>query len=78
MAEIINLNKARKAKQKAEAQKKAADNRGLFGISSKLRKLNKAKDQKVTQRHEGHKLIKPDAGSSAQAERGSDPSRTTD
>lgn len=56
MAEIINFNKARKAKQKAEGKAKAADNRAFFGLSSKLRQLQKTKDSQAQKRHEGHRL----------------------
>ncbi|HEX3365961.1 DUF4169 family protein [Phenylobacterium sp.] len=33
MVEPINLNKVRKARAKADAQARAAQNRGLFGIA---------------------------------------------
>jgi hypothetical protein len=32
MVEPINLNKVRKAREKADAKAKAAQNRGLFGL----------------------------------------------
>ncbi len=75
MAEIINLNKVRKARQKAEGKTKAADNRALFGTSSKLRKAQKAKDEQAQKRHEGHRLTNE---SSAPEGHCSDPSRTTE
>lgn len=51
MSEIISLNKVRKAKNKTEKQKKAAQNRIIFGTSTKIRKVeieNVAKGIKKT------------------------------
>lgn len=42
MGEIINLNKARKAKAKADKQQKAQENRAAFGRT----KAEKSSDQK--------------------------------
>ncbi|WKL57570.1 DUF4169 family protein [Asticcacaulis sp. ZE23SCel15] len=39
MSNIVNLNKARKAKNKADKQKKASENRIIFGISTKIRNV---------------------------------------
>jgi hypothetical protein len=38
MASVVNLNRARKAKQAAEAERRAADNRVAFGRSKAERK----------------------------------------
>jgi hypothetical protein len=46
MAEIVNLNRARKAKAKAEAQKTAANNRVKHGTPKALRKLSEAERKK--------------------------------
>jgi len=47
MAEIVNLNRARKAKAKAEAEKTAANNRIKHGTPKHLRKLGEAERKKV-------------------------------
>ena len=41
MPEIINLNKARKAKLKQKEIVKAQENRVIYGVSTKIRKLEK-------------------------------------
>jgi hypothetical protein len=55
-AEILNLNRARKAKERAAAQTKAAENRATFGRT----KGEKAKDagakSKLAGHLDGHKL----------------------
>ena len=47
MAEIVNLNRARKAKTKAQAEKTAANNRVKHGTPKALRKLSDAERRKV-------------------------------
>jgi len=47
MAEIVNLNLARKAKAKAQAEKTAANNRIKHGTPKHLRKLGEAERKKV-------------------------------
>lgn len=56
MADIVNLNRARKAKQKAEKEKTAEANRILHGTPKALRKLEKARKDKADQGLSGHKL----------------------
>ncbi|MBN9231585.1 MAG: DUF4169 domain-containing protein [Legionella sp. 40-6] len=60
MAEIINLNKKRKAKKRIEKEKTAIENRIKFGRSKK----EKQNAQKITDHEEqfldGHKLEKKD------------------
>lgn len=54
--EIINLNKKRKAKIKAEKDKKAAENRVKYGRTKKEKQLDTL-DRKRHERHlDGHKL----------------------
>ncbi|TDQ83463.1 uncharacterized protein DUF4169 [Dongia mobilis] len=48
MAEIVNLNRFRKTKQRSEAQQRAAENRVRFGRS----KAEKASDRDETARRE--------------------------
>ena len=56
MAEIVNLNRARKAKAKAEKIEKAAANRALHGTPKSLRKLSDAQKTQAQQRLNGHEL----------------------
>ena len=56
MAEIVNLRRARKAREKAEKEKTAEANRVLHGTPKHLRKLSDAQKDKAEQRLAGHKL----------------------
>ena len=47
MAEIVNLNRVRKARAKAEAEKTAANNRVKHGTPKHLRKLSAAERKKA-------------------------------
>jgi hypothetical protein len=58
MVEIINLRRARKAKEKAGKEKTAEANRVLHGTPKHLRKLSDARKDKAEQRLAGHKLEK--------------------
>ena len=60
MAEIVNLNRARKAKAKAEKQKTAEANRVSHGTPKRLRNLAKDAADKADQSLSGHKLDKDD------------------
>ncbi len=56
MAEIVNLNRARKAKAKTEKTKQADTNRVLHGTPKALRKLSDAQNDQAQQRLKGHAL----------------------
>jgi hypothetical protein len=56
MVEVINLNRARKAKEKAEKKKTAEANRVLHGTPKHLRKLSDAQKDKAEQGLSGHRL----------------------
>ena len=56
MAEIVNLNRAHKARGRAEKDKVADANRIAFGTPKALRKLGEAKKDKAEQRLSGHRL----------------------
>ena len=56
MAEIVNLNRARKAKARADKDKVADANRIAHGTPKALRKLGEAKKDKAEQRLSGHRL----------------------
>lgn len=57
-AEIINLNRARKAKAKAEKARQAEQNRVLHGTPKHLHDLTKARAEKEGRDAEGRKLGK--------------------
>jgi len=56
MAEIVNLNRARKAKARAEKAQQAEANRVTHGTPKAIRKLSEARKDKAEQRLLGHKL----------------------
>lgn len=56
MANIINLNKKRKSKLKAEKGKKAAENRVKFGRTKKEKQLEQQDRERNEQHLDGHKL----------------------
>ncbi len=58
MAEIVNLNRARKAKKRSEKEKTAEANRVLHGTPKALRNIEKARKDKADQSLSGHELGK--------------------
>ncbi len=60
MTAPINLNKARKAKEKAEAEQRAKENRAKFGRTKSEKKLEAAKAEKLASLTEAHKRDRPD------------------
>jgi len=56
MAEIINLNRARKARDKTEAKTRAAANRVAHGRSLSERKAAEREKAADTARLDGHRL----------------------
>ena len=56
MAELVNLNRARKAKTKAEKTKTAEANRVLHGTPKALRKLEGARREKELSSLDSKKL----------------------
>jgi hypothetical protein len=58
LAEIVNLNRARKAKARVEKDKTAQANRVAHGTPKALRKLTKAQEKQAEQRLTGHRLEK--------------------
>jgi hypothetical protein len=57
---IINLRRARKAKDRAEKEKTAEANRVQHGTPKRLRKLLEAQKDKTEQRLSGHRLENKD------------------
>jgi len=60
MAEIVNLNRARKARAKADKDKTAEANRVLHGTPKAVRNLAEARKDKAEKGLAGHKLEKGD------------------
>ena len=58
MAELINLRRARKAKERAQKEKAAEANRVLHGTPKHLRKLSEAEKGKAEQQLSGQRLEK--------------------
>jgi len=58
MVEIINLRRARKAKERTEKEKTAEANRVLHGTPKHVRKLSDARKDKAEQRLSEHRLDK--------------------
>ncbi|MDR3502806.1 MAG: DUF4169 family protein [Legionella sp.] len=56
MAEIINLNKKRKAKARVEKEKKASENRIKFGRTKKEKQIAKQENERHERHLDGHKL----------------------
>jgi hypothetical protein len=56
MAEIVNLRRARKTKDRAEKEKAGEANRVAHGTPKALRKLSEAQKDKAEQRLAGHRL----------------------
>lgn len=55
MADIVNLKRARKARQRAAHERQAAVNRGTFGESKQNRALRQARAETEASRLEGHR-----------------------
>ncbi len=55
MADIINLNKARKDRAKAAAKTKAAENKSLFGRTKHARSILEIELEKARRDLDGHK-----------------------
>lgn len=60
MGEIVNLNKARKARDKAEAKRAAEANRLTFGRTRVERLTTQKKRDRDAARLDGHKLDEPE------------------
>ncbi len=61
MTPPINLNKARKAKEKADAEQRAKENRTKFGRTKSEKKLEAAKAEKQAKLTEGHRRETPES-----------------
>ena len=58
MADVINLNKKRKAKVRLEKDKKASENRIKFGRTKKEKQIDKLENERADRHLDGHKLGK--------------------
>jgi Domain of unknown function (DUF4169) len=59
MAEIVNLRRARKAKERRRAETEAAANRAAFGVPKALKQEARAERELQQRRLEDHKLANP-------------------
>jgi hypothetical protein len=57
MAELINLNKVRKAKKKQSEKVKAEESRIVHGISTAVRKLEKTKQKRDVEKLGQKRLV---------------------
>jgi hypothetical protein len=60
MGEIVNLNRARKARVKADAKRTAEANRLTFGRTKAERLTTQTERERNAAQLDGHKLEKPD------------------
>ena len=58
MADIINLNKKRKAKARLVKEKKASENRIKFGRTKKEKQRDKLENERHERHLDGHQLEK--------------------
>lgn len=59
MGEVVNLNKARKARDKADAKRAAEANRLTFGRTKSERQMMQKERDRDAARLDGHKLDEP-------------------
>ncbi len=57
MSEIVNLNKARKAKLKQREAAKAEENRVIHGLSGEDKRRRRLIHKHDEEKHEGHRLV---------------------
>lgn len=62
MAEPVNLNRFRKTKRRADAQKRAAENRVAFGRTKVEREAERLKAEKAARDLAGKRLDREDDG----------------
>ena len=60
MGEVVNLNEARKARDKAEARRAAEANRLTFGRTKAERQTTQKERDRDTANLDGHKLDEPE------------------
>lgn len=56
MGEIVNLNRVRKAKAKAEREVQAAENRVRFGQTKEQKKQRAMEEEAAKRQLDGHKV----------------------
>ena len=60
MSDVVNLRKARKARDRQEKKAQAADNRATHGVPKRLKTHAKAERERENRSHDGHR--RPDDG----------------
>ena len=56
MASVVNLNRFRKAKQRAEDQRRAAENRAVFGRTKAERQKTEEEHQRLARELDGKRI----------------------
>lgn len=59
MNDPVNLNKVRKAREKAAKEKRAQENRAKFGQTKAAKSLEKSRSDKLKKLTDGHRLQDP-------------------
>lgn len=59
MSDPVNLNKVRKAREKAAKEKRAQENRAKFGQSKSAKALEKSRSDKLKKLTDAHRLQDP-------------------
>jgi len=59
MAEIVNLRRFRKGKQRADAEAAAKANRAVFGVSKSAKREAQAERELGARRLDAHRLVEP-------------------
>lgn len=54
MAEIVNLRRSRKAKARQEKERKAAENRAIYGEPRLAKQMRRLLERQEETKHEGH------------------------
>ena len=57
MSDVINLRKARKARNRKEKQARAAENRAVHGTPKRLKAHTQAEREREDRVHDGHRRV---------------------
>jgi hypothetical protein len=61
LAEIVNLNRFRKARQRQDEQRQAAENRVLYGRNKGEKAADRRAQERSERDHAGKELTKPES-----------------
>lgn len=60
MAEVVNLRRARKGRERQRKEAEAAENRTAFGMTKRERRRLDSEREKAERGLEAHRLVRPD------------------